>query len=233
MLSTIRVRLVLFFGSALLLPAQQQLSPDRPRNTMLTNAAAQLAARISSLLPRRATVSLEVQNLSALSPRPSGPTSAACLQDELRKAGCGEMAATPPESRGVRVTLSERRARLAVRGRGLHRRQSADRDAAVDAAGRHQAKPRLSISKKLLFTQPEPILDTLAARLRFPAAGLKHGEVASLSPHGGQMDAVGNCFSACCLGPCRAIHAGGWNRRRTDFESICLRRLARGLCNPN
>lgn len=157
MLSTMRVRLVLFFGSALLLPAQTTTQPPQTATPMLTNAAAQLAARISSLLPRHASALLEAQNLSALSPG-EWSNFRSLLQDQLRKAGVA-LEATPPDPR-VRVTLSDD-------ARGLlfvaevftgDSRQIAMLPWALPAV---QSNPRLHISKKLLFTQPEPILDTL------------------------------------------------------------------------
>ena len=79
----------------------------------MSQTAAQLAARTSSLLPRHATVSLELQNLT---PIPSAEWSnfRSLLRDELRKAGVetagAEPAATPPDAGSparVRVTLSE------------------------------------------------------------------------------------------------------------------------------
>jgi hypothetical protein len=96
----IRVTLALFFGLALLLPAQVGEQPT-------ASIAAQLAALTSSLLPRRAAVSFEIQNLTPIPPAQwsSFPT---LLQDELRKAGL-ETTATTAEWR-VRVTLSQVRA---------------------------------------------------------------------------------------------------------------------------
>ena len=52
----------------------------------MPEAAAQLAARISSLLPRRTTVSIELQNRTALPPAESSSFRAA-LEEELRKTG--------------------------------------------------------------------------------------------------------------------------------------------------
>ena len=76
----IRVTFALFFGSVLLLQAQN------PPEQAMTDAASQLAARISSLLPRRATVSLELQNLTPLSAT-EWSSFRRLLQDELRKSG--------------------------------------------------------------------------------------------------------------------------------------------------
>ena len=67
-------------------------------------AAAQLVARISSQLPRHATVSRELQNLTAMTPTDLSNFRSA-LDEELRKAGL-PMAATQPEIR-LRITISE------------------------------------------------------------------------------------------------------------------------------
>src|SRR5580704_9410754 len=91
----LRVALALLFGTLLESRAQAQ---------SMAEAAAQLAARISSLLQRRATVSLEFQNQTAVGPAELSSFRAA-LQEELRKAGL-ETAAGQPEIR-LRVTLSE------------------------------------------------------------------------------------------------------------------------------
>jgi hypothetical protein len=145
----IRVTAVLFFGSALLLPAQ-----TAERNMM--DAAAQLAARTSSLLPRHPTVSLELQNLTPL-PAAEWSSFRSLLQDELHKAGV-ETTATQPDPR-VRVTLSED-------ARGLlfvsevfsgDTRQIAMLPWNLPSSA--QAKPRVGITNRILWVQPEPILD--------------------------------------------------------------------------
>src|SRR5260370_16575153 len=70
----------------------------------MQDAAAQLAARISSLLQRRATVSLDFQNLTPLPP-PESSSFRSGLERELRKAGLA-VATTQPEVR-LRVPISE------------------------------------------------------------------------------------------------------------------------------
>ena len=147
----IRVTLPLFFIWALLLPAQTQ-------DQTATEAASQLAARISSLLPRRTTVSFETQNLTPL-PAPEWLSFPSRLQEELHKAGV-ETAATPLESR-VRVTLSE-----ASRGLLLVAEIStADNRQVVmlpwGLPARAESTPRITLTQKLLLTQAEPILDAL------------------------------------------------------------------------
>jgi len=151
----IRVAFALCFGSALLLTAQ---TLDQTPGQAMSSAAAQLAARTSSLLPRRSMVSLELQNLTPL-PAAEWSSFRGLLQDELHKAGV-ETTATQLDPR-VRVTLSENaRGFLFV--------------TEVFAGGNRQIamlpwnlpssahiKPRLRIAQKVLWTQPDPILDIL------------------------------------------------------------------------
>src|ERR1017187_8624011 len=92
----LRVALALLFGT-LMMPLAQAKS--------MAEAAAHLAARISSLLQRRTTVSLEFQTLTALPPVESSNFRAA-LQEELRKAGVETTAAGQPETR-LKITISE------------------------------------------------------------------------------------------------------------------------------
>src|ERR1700719_4007917 len=89
----LRGGLALLFGMAI--AAKSQPMPE---------AAAQLAARISSLLPRRTTGSGEIQNRKALPPAESS-SSRAALEEELRKTGL-ETTAAQPETQ-LRVTISE------------------------------------------------------------------------------------------------------------------------------
>src|SRR5271170_5685563 len=111
--SRIRLTFALFFGSVLLLPAQTA----EPAQGL----AAQLAARTSSLLPRRATVSLEWQNLSPLPPA-EWSSFRSSLESELHKAGVQTVgvgtAATPPES-GASATLPRLRVTASSDTRGL------------------------------------------------------------------------------------------------------------------
>src|ERR1700733_6578133 len=93
----IRVTLALFFSWVLLLPAQTQ-------DQTTTEAASRMAARISSLLPRRSNSSFEFQNLTAV-PAAEWSNFRSRLLDELRKLGVG-IVTTQPDSR-VRVTASE------------------------------------------------------------------------------------------------------------------------------
>ena len=163
----IRVTFALFFGSALLLAAQ---TLDPTREQAMNSAAAQLAARTSSLLPRRATVSLELQNLTSL-PAAEWSSFRSLLQDQLHKAGVEtaglETTATPPEP-GLPFTPSRVRITLSEDARGLlfvaevftgDNRQIAMLPWNLPSSA--QAKPRIRITKKVLWTQPDPILDIL------------------------------------------------------------------------
>lgn len=156
----IRVTSSLFFGSVLLLQAQvtrlppAQIPPEQP----MTDAASQLAARISSLLPKRAPISLEAQNLTQLSPA-EWLSFRKLLQDELRKSGIS-MAETPPDPR-VLVTLSED-------ARGLlfvaEVSSGENRQIAMlpwNFPSSAQAKPRINLTTKPLLAEGGPILDIL------------------------------------------------------------------------
>lgn len=158
--SRTRLTFALFFGSVLLLPAQ---TAEPAQGLATISAAAQLAARTSSLLPRRATVSLEWQNLTPL-PAAEWSSFRSLLQDELHKAGVAtaglETAATQPESR-VRVTVSEDARGLLLIAEVF---TGDNRQIAMlpwNLPSSTQTKPRVSITKKALWAQPEPILDVL------------------------------------------------------------------------
>jgi hypothetical protein len=157
----IRVIPALLFGSVLLLPVEMAAqTPDQSMNS----TAAQLAARISSLLPRRATVSLELQNLTQM-PGAQWSSFRKLLQDELRKAGVETAGVgTQPESgipARLRITLSEnpRSLLLVAEVFSGDNRQIAMLPWGLPA--RAQQKPRITLTQKLLLTQAEPILDLL------------------------------------------------------------------------
>jgi hypothetical protein len=154
----IRVILAIFFGSVSLLPAQ--VSPQTPGPAM-ASIAAQLAARISSLLPRHATVSLDSQTLTSI-PGVEWSSFRKLLQDELRKSGVETVgpatAATQPESR-LRITLSEDTRGFVFIAEVLI---GANRQIAMlpwNPPPLAPAKPSITITKKLLWTEPLPILD--------------------------------------------------------------------------
>ena len=143
----LRVGLALLFG---------MLAASRAPAQSMTEAGAQLAAHISSLLQRRATVSLEFQNLTALAPAESSSFRAA-LQEELRKLGLEPAAAGQPEIR-LRVTLSEN-------VRGLLFVASGDNQQVAMLEWNRprptEAKPRVKITVQPMLEQPEAVLDLL------------------------------------------------------------------------
>jgi hypothetical protein len=143
----IRVTAVLLFGSALLSPAQSMM-----------DSAVQLAARTSSLLPRHPTVSLEMQNLTPL-PAAEWSSFRSLFQDELHKSGL-EITGTQPEAR-VRITLSENAGGLLFVAEAF---SGDNRQVAMlpwNRPSSAQTKPRISITNRILWRQPEPILDVL------------------------------------------------------------------------
>jgi len=146
----LRVAFALSFGLVAMARLNAQPLPE---------AAAQLASRTSSLLPRRPTVSLELQNLSAL-PAADWANFRSLFEAELKKAGIEMAAGTSAEPR-VRITVADN-------ARGLlfvaevtsgENRQIAMLPWSLPLAARE--KPRVTLTKKMLWTQPEPILDIL------------------------------------------------------------------------
>lgn len=166
--SVIRVAWILCFCSMLPLACQ---SVDRAvvrADQTPDPAATQLASRVASLLPRRATVSIETRSLAQLPP-PAWSNFPSRFQDELRKAGVqasGVPAAavptttTPPEAR-VRVTLAEDAHGLLLVAEVFtgDNRQVAMLPWNVPPSA--QPNPPVSINKKLLWAQEDPILDVL------------------------------------------------------------------------
>jgi hypothetical protein len=160
----IRVTVVLFFGSMLPLASQTpEQTRDQTPDQIMTGLASQLTARISSLLPRRTTVSFEIQDLTPL-PASEWSSFRSRLQDELHKTGLQtagvETTTTQPESR-VRVTLTEdaRGWLLVAEVFTEGGRQIAMLPWTLPSLA--QAKPRVTIARQELWTQAEPILDVL------------------------------------------------------------------------
>ena len=132
----------------------------------MMEAASQLAARISSLLPRRATVSLEMQNLTAL-PSADWSSFRSRLLDELGRLGVKTAAV---ETAGAQAAQLEPRVRVTASddARGLlfvaEVSSGDNRQVAMlpwGLASPAQPKPRITLTQKLLLTQAEPILDVL------------------------------------------------------------------------
>jgi hypothetical protein len=124
----------------------------------MPDAAAQLAARISSLLQRRPTVSLDFHNLTAL-PLAESSSFRSALELELRKTGLA-VATTQPEV-NLRVTISENTHGLLFVAEVL----TGDARQVVmmpwTAPAPMEEKRQVQLSRKLISDQPEPILDFL------------------------------------------------------------------------
>jgi hypothetical protein len=144
-----RVVFALLCSSILPCLAEAQSMPE---------AAAQLAARISSLLQRRSTVSLDFQNLTALPPA-EWSSFRSGLEQELRKAGLA-VATTQPEVR-LRVTISENTRGLLFVAEVV----IGDARQVVmlpwSAPAPVEEKRQLQLTRKLIWNQSEPILDFL------------------------------------------------------------------------
>jgi hypothetical protein len=154
-----------------------------------SETAAQLAARTSSLLPRHPTVSLDLQNLSAL---PAGDWSnfRSLFEAELRKAGI-EVAAPSSAEPHVRVTLSESARGLLLVAEvisGDNRSGDSRQIAMLPWSPPHtpQEKPRVTLTTKFLWAQPEPILDVLLLDSNTQMLVLSASKVASFHFSGDQ-----------------------------------------------
>jgi len=151
----IRAAFALSFGMAMVPLLLSQATPVS--TPTISDAAAPLAGRISSLLPRHPTVSLEFQNLTALSATEAASFRIA-LEQELQKSGIEIAATAQPDSR-LRVTISENARGLllvAVIGTEEHPQVAMlpwNLPPAVEL------KPRLKLAMQLIREQPEAILD--------------------------------------------------------------------------
>jgi len=145
----LRVAFTLLFGWAIVATGQAQ-SPSE--------VASQLAARISSQLPRRTTVSLEVQTQVAMMPADLS-TFRRALEEDLRNMGL-PMTATQPETR-VRITISENARGVLLVAEIIAGDQRTVVMQPWVALPTADAKPRLRISRKPVWEQPEPVLDLL------------------------------------------------------------------------
>jgi hypothetical protein len=144
-----RVAFALWFGWVIVATGQPLTPPE---------AAMQLAARISSQLPRPGTVSLEIRHETAAGPADLSSFRSA-LEEEMRKVGL-PVTATQPETR-VRVTISEN-----VRGLLLVAEILSGENVTVVmqpwiAPPASETRPRVKISRRPIWDQPEPVLDFL------------------------------------------------------------------------
>jgi hypothetical protein len=178
----LRVAFALLFGTVL---GTAQPAPAAPRamTEATTEAAAQLASHTSSLLPRHATVSLDLQNLSAL-PAVEWSNFRSLFEAELRKAGIEVAAGTPAEPR-VRITLAEnaRGLLLVAEITSGDKRQIAMLPWNPPPSPEEQ--PRMALTKKFLWAQPEPILDVMLLDSDTEMLVLTVNKVASFRLSGG------------------------------------------------
>jgi hypothetical protein len=142
-----RVAFALLFGwvTAALVPAQ---SPQE--------AATQLAARISSQLPRHPTVSLELRNLSSMTPVDLS-SFGRILEEELRKSGL-PMTAMQPETR-VRIAVSETARGVLLVAEIMSGENRTGIMQPWIAPPVSETKPRIRILRRPIWNQPEPVLD--------------------------------------------------------------------------
>ena len=123
----------------------------------VAEAAGQLAARISSLLPPRPTASFEFQNISSF---PAAESSAFrdALEQALKNAGIAISAAAQPDTQ-VRVSISEnlQGPLLVAEIRTGDRRQTIFQP--WTAARPPATRRRLKLERKPVWEQPEPVLD--------------------------------------------------------------------------
>lgn len=202
----LRVGFALWFGLIPLLRLQGQPAAE---------AAAPLAARISSLLPRRATVSLEFQNLTALAPA-EWLNFRGALEGELRKAGLDLAAATQPESR-LRVVISENPRGL------LFVAEISTKDARQVAmlpwnrAAPAETKPRIKIVKTPVWDQAEPVLDVVLLDSGSQLLVLSAGKVAGYRMADGNWTLSVQAFFTLARPPARDA------RGRLEFADGALR----------
>jgi hypothetical protein len=175
----LRVGLALLFG---------MLMSPLMRAQSMAEAGAQLADLISSLLQRRATVSLEFQNLTTLAPAESSSFRAA-LQQELRKTGVETT--TAGQSETLRVTISENVRGLlfvAAVSSGENRQVAMLPWSALPPGVR---KPRVKLSIQPMLEQSEPVLDTLLTDSASELLVLSPTKVASYRMEGGKWTPAG------------------------------------------
>jgi hypothetical protein len=152
MFQMVRAGFALLFGLGILLRIQAQ---------PLAEAAPAMARSISSLLPRRATVSLEFQALAPVAPAEWSSFRAA-IQDELRKGGVEIKESAQPESR-LRLALSANPRGLLLIAEVV---SNDARQVIMAPWGRPNAgapRPEMRIQMTPIVEQSEPILDVWMA----------------------------------------------------------------------
>ena len=125
----------------------------------MEEAASQLAARISSLLPQRATVSLEWRDLWQ-PPAASFSGFRAALEREIRKSGIEISETAQPDIR-LRVTMSRNIRGLLFVAEAISGDRREVGMMSWPAPGPTQSKPRFQITQRAMFDDSAPILDFL------------------------------------------------------------------------
>jgi hypothetical protein len=174
MFPMLRVAFALLFGWIALTRMEAQ---------PVVEAASPLAARISSLLPHRATVSLEFHDLTQ-PPQAEWSSFRGALQDELRKAGL-EIATAQPESR-LRVTVSENPHGLLFVAEAFTKDTQQVAMLEWNAPPTSESKPRVKIVKQSLWDQADPILDFALTDSGSQLLVLSIGKLASYQRTGGK-----------------------------------------------
>ena len=150
MFPMLRAGFMLWFGLAMLLRMQAQ---------PLSEAAPPMSRSIASLLPRRATVSLEFQAQASV-PADEWSNFRTALRDELRKTGAEIAGSGQPEWR-VRVVVSENVRGLLLIAEVVNGDTRQIVMAPWSRPGPAQSKLGLRIQITPIAEQPQPILDIL------------------------------------------------------------------------
>jgi len=150
MLAMLRVGFALLFGLIPLASLRAQSSEE---------IAGQTADRIWSLLQRRTTASLELQNLAPLAPVEFSSFRTA-LESALLKRGVATAATTQPETR-LRIAVSRNVQGLLIVAEAVSGDNHQVAMLPWSAPPVSDARPRVKINAKPIWEQPEPILDFL------------------------------------------------------------------------
>jgi hypothetical protein len=123
----------------------------------MQEAAAQLAAHISSLLQRRATVSLDFQNLTALPPAESSSFRSA-LETELRSLGLAVVTTQPDVKLRITISANVHGPMFVAEVLTGDTKQVVMMPWSAMPAAAEQTR-QLQLTRKVIWEQPEPMLD--------------------------------------------------------------------------
>jgi len=164
------------------------LAPKLPAQPAAETAGL-LAARISSLLPRRATVSIEFQSLVQVAPAEWSSFRSA-LEQELRKAGAEIATAAQPDS-SVRVAVSENARGLLLVAEVANKDTRQVTMLPWSAAAVADTRPHVRITQKPVWEQAEPVLDILLLDSDSQLLVLSPSKVATLRQTGASWTLTG------------------------------------------